>query len=109
MKTIILNDGSTIDATSITLEPHFSASVQNWDAFIDLIDRLTPDNLIQIQAAINDNLVVTFTDCELVGTQTVNNFDGSMEAHFYLTGEPAPQTDPSYETAYKILIGEIQA
>lgn len=109
MNAIILNDGSVIHTTSITLEPHFTVSLQNWDAFIDLIDRLTPGNLTKIQATIDGDLVVTYTDCELVGTQTVNNYDGSMEAHFYLTGVVAPQADPSYETAYKILTGEIQA
>lgn len=109
MHTVILANGSTIDATSVTLEPHFSVSIPNWDAFIELVDRLSPENLETLQAVVNDQIAVTFQNCELVGTQTINNYDGSMEAHFYLRGKVAPQTDPSYETAYKILVGEIQA
>lgn len=106
---IILADGSVITAESVTLEPHFVIQCPDRQAFLAVWDQLTPDNLIQLDVFNGDNRIAGFTDCELIGTQTVNSYDGSLTAHFYLTGVPAVQTDPEYETAYHIMTGEMQA
>lgn len=102
---IILADASVINADSVTLEPHLAIKCPGRDAFLSVWDRLTPQNLDHIEIYKNDAFVAAFTACELIGTQTVNNYDGSMIAHFYLAGEPAPKGDPAYEEAYAIITG----
>lgn len=102
---IILNDASTIEVDSVTLEPHMAVSCPDRAAFLSIWDRLTPQNLDHVEIYKADAFVAAFNACELIGTQTVNNYDGSMIAHFYLAGEPAPKTDPAYEQAYAIITG----
>lgn len=109
MNKIILANGKVIDAETVTLEPHFSTNVEDWDAFIELIDMMTDENLLHVQIIKDDKPVASFNTCELVGTQTVNNYDGSMTVHIYLMGEVDQPVDPQYETAFKLLTGEIQA
>lgn len=109
MISVILNNGHVLNPESITLEPHMVFSLTDWDQFIELVDQLEGENLLHLQVVKDDAPVASFTDCELVGTQTVNNHDGTLTAHFYMIGVPEAQTDPDYETAYKIMAGEVQA
>lgn len=102
---IILADASVVNADSVTLEPHLAIKCPDRAAFLSIWDRLTPQNLDRVEVYKDDAFVAAFTACELIGTQTVNNYDGSMIAHFYMTGEPAPKTDPAYEQAYAIITG----
>lgn len=106
---IILADGSVIECESVTLEPHFAIGCPDRAAFLSVWDRLTPENLDQIEIFNDSAFVAAFNACELVGTQTVNNYDGSMIGHFYLIGEPMAKTDPDYQTAYTIMTGETLA
>lgn len=108
MTQVILANGNILDVETLTLEPHFSMRVADWDAFIELVDLLVPENLAQIQCIKDDQVAAAFTDCELVGTQTINNYTGDMIAHFYLTGMVATANE-EYKTAYQIMAGEIQA
>lgn len=109
MNQIILANGRVIDAKTVTLEPHFSTKVKDWDAFIELIDMMTDENLLHVQIIKDDKPVASFNTCELVGTQTINNYDESMTVHIYLMGEVDQPVDPEYETAYRLMAGEIQA
>lgn len=102
---IILADASVIATDSVSLEPHLTVRCPDRAAFLSIWDRLTPQNLDRIEIYKDDAFVAAFTACELIGTQTVNNYDGSMIAHFYLAGEPAPKSDPAYEEAYAIITG----
>lgn len=102
---IILNDASAITVDSVTLEPHLAVSCPDRAAFLSIWDRLTPQNLDHVEIYKDDAFVAAFNACELIGTQTVNNYDGSMIAHFYLAGEPAPKSAPAFEQAYAIITG----
>lgn len=102
---IILADASVVNADSVTLEPHLAIKCPDRGAFLSIWDRLTPQNLDHIEIYKNDAFVAAFNACELIGTQTIINYDGGMIAHFYLAGEPAPKTDPAYEQAYAIITG----
>lgn len=106
---VILDSGAVIDATSVTLEPHFTVAADNRAAFLSVWDELTDEALKSVSIYSNDKLLARFTDCELAGTQTVHSYDGSMVGHFYLTGLPAAQSDPEFEEAYKVLAGEVVA
>lgn len=107
---VILDTGAVIDATSVTLEPHFTVAAENRAAFLLVWDELTDEALKSVSIySQDDKLLARFTDRELAGTQTVHSYDGSMVGHFYLSGLPAAQTDPEYEEAYKVLAGEVVA
>lgn len=107
---VILNTGAVIDATSVTLEPHFIVAAESRAAFLLVWDELTDEALKSVSIySQDDKLLARFTDCELAGTQTVNSYDGSMTAHFYLTGLPASLTDPAFEEAYNVLTGGVVA
>lgn len=103
---IILADASVITVDSITLEPHLAVSCPDRGAFLSIWDRLTPQNLDHVEVYRDDAFVAAFDACELIGTQTIIKYDGSMIAHFYLSGDPAPKIDPAFEQAYAIITGE---
>lgn len=107
MKKIILATGAVIPVQEVTLEPHFVIEAADRAAFLETWDLLTDRSLQKVDVYQDDVRVAGFTDCELTGTQTVHSYDGSMVAHFYLTGLPTEYVDPEYEAAYKILAGEM--
>lgn len=103
---IILADGSVMEADSVTLEPHLAVNCPDRDAFLSVWDRLTPANIDRIEVYKDDAFVAAFNACELVGTQAVINYDGTMVGHFYFIGEPAASVSPEWKTAYAILAGD---
>lgn len=102
---IILSDGSVVEVESITLEPHFVIQAADRAAFLNVWDKLTPDNLLKIDIYNKDSFVTSYEFCELVGTQIMFNGDGTLTAHFYLTGSIVPGVDPDYKAAYEMLTG----
>ena len=103
MKKVILADGTVLTPESVELGPAIVIQAADRAAFLSIWDQLDPQNIDQVDLYDNDILLARYRACELIGTQTVNNYDGSMLAHFYLEGQPVQTVDATYEEAYRIL------
>lgn len=104
--TLIFADGSTLDVSQMTFEPHFVVEVPNRDALLAVWDKMTSENLSFIEVVQTGSCIAAYTGCELTGVQAIINPDGSMLGHFYMTGLPQTHIDPDYKDAYEIVTGK---
>ena len=80
------------DGTNIPLEEagyninHCVVNCNDRAAFQAIWNKLTPDNLSEVELTDNGNTVQTITGLTLNGTQTVENPDGTLTGHFYFGG-----------------------
>ena len=80
------------DGTNIPLEEagyninHCVVNCNDRAAFQAIWNKLTPDNLSEVELTDNGNTVQTITGLKLNGTQTVENPDGTLTGHFYFGG-----------------------
>lgn len=103
---LILNDGTEIELVEAGLSQHYVVLCSSRTAFQRLWGSMTDENLAEIRITENDETIQTIVNSKLAGTQTVNNPDGTLTGHFYLTGGEYTQQDAEYTEAGKILLGE---
>lgn len=103
---LILNDGTEIELEEAGLSQHYVVTCSSESAFQNLWNKLTEENLTEIQITQGGNTVQTIIGSTLNGTQTINNPDGTITGHFYLSGGEYTQQDAEYSEAGKILLGE---
>ena len=101
---LILRDGSAIDIVEAGYTKHFVVICEDADAFKDLWDQMTDENLEEVQITDNGNTIHTITGMTLNGTQTVVNSDGTITGHFYMDG--GEYVSDEYSEAGRILLGE---
>lgn len=83
---VLLNDGTEIAVTEATIAPSFVVTTANKEAAMEIWDKLTVENLAEIQLKKDDAIVGRYFDVSVEGVQFVVNTDGSTTAHFYLHG-----------------------
>ena len=103
---LVLNDGTEIDLAEAGLSQHYVVTCSSKTAFQRLWSAMTDENLAEIQITENGNTIQTIINSKLAGTQTVNNSDGTITGHFYLSDGEYTQQDAEYSLAGKILLGE---
>ena len=101
---LILKDGTQIDLMDAGYTRHYVVKCADEAGFQEIWNKLTKENLSEIQITENGNTVHTITGSTLQGTQTVTNPDGTITGHFYLDGGEYVRDD--YSEAGKILLGE---
>lgn len=108
MYSIYLKDGTEIQATEFSMEPHIVLTVADIDEFTSIYKSMNEENLENIQVYKDRVRVVGFNYCSIIGSQTVTTADG-LTVHYYLTGEIEESVDPDYKTAYGIMTGDTAA
>lgn len=103
---LILNDATEIELQEAGLSQHYVVLCSSRTAFQRLWGLMTDENLAEIQIKEDDTVIQTIINSKLAGTQTVNNADGTLTSHFYLTGGEYTQQDAEYTEAGRILLGE---
>ena len=103
---LVLKDGTEIERAEAGLSQHYVVTCSSKTAFQRLWSAMTEENLAEIQITENGNTIQTIINSKLAGTQTVNNPDGTITGHFYLSGGEFTQQDAEYSEAGKILLGE---
>lgn len=103
---LILKDGTEVDIVEAGYTQHYVVTCADEAAFKGIWEKMTEDNLSEIQITEDGSTVHTITGSSLSGTQTVNNPDGTVTGHFYLTGGEYVQATDDYSEAGKILLGE---
>lgn len=103
---LVLNDGTEIDLAEAGLSQHYVVTCSSKTAFQRLWSAMTDENLAEIQITENGNPIQTIINSKLAGTQTINNPDGTITGHFYLSGGVYQQQDAEYSLAGRILLGE---
>ncbi|MBR0411526.1 MAG: hypothetical protein IJI25_11110 [Eubacterium sp.] len=94
---MILKDGTTIELIEASYPKHYVMACKNAAAFKKAWNKMTEDNLSEIQIREEGETVVTLLNSHLAGTQTVNQPDGSLIGHFYMEGEIKDDEDNSGE------------
>lgn len=105
---MILTDGTEVGLEEFTLPMHIIAACTSKEEVLALWDRLTPENLTEVKIKEDGETLFTFLNAGVTGQQSVLNPDNTITAHFYLDGERAALADPEYETAARILLGEVE-
>ena len=103
---LILKDGTEIELAEAGLSQHYVVTCSSKTAFQRIWSGMTDENLAEIQITESGNTIQTIINSKLAGTQTVNNPDGTITGHFYLSGGEFTQQDAEYSEAGKILLGE---
>lgn len=106
---MILFDGTALEIEAFGLPMHAVMSFANADELLAVWKKLTPMNLSSVSVLQSDVPVYKFASGKLDGVQSVNNGDGSLTAHFYMSGVQQDVLDDStreYVTAAQILMGE---
>lgn len=103
-----LHDGTEIEVAEFAIPMQATVICADKKALFDLWDKLTPEALAEVTVLRNDAENQVFHGVSVDGVQTVVNPDGTLTAHFYLSGESesAGGGDTAYVTAAKILLGE---
>lgn len=105
---MILTDSTEVDLAEFTLPMHVVVVLPTKEDVLALWDRMEPENLTDVKIKDGEEILFTFLNAGVVGQQSVVNLDGTITAHFYLDGERVAQASAEYETAAKILLGEVQ-
>ena len=103
---LVLKDHTEIELAEAGLSQHYVVTCASEAAFQQIWSGMTDENLAEIQITENGNPIQTIIGSKLAGTQTVNNPDGTITGHFYLSGGVYQQQDAEYSEAGKILLGE---
>lgn len=104
---VVLNDGTEIYAADVSIDPHFTVNAINKEAVMDVWNLLTPNRLVAVKLMKNEITVGTFYYVSVIGVQFVPMGDGTVAAHFYLSGSAVrSDKDDEYVKAAKILLGE---
>ena len=101
---LVLSDGSAIDIVEAGYTKHFVVTCADADAFKEIWDKMTDENLSEVQITEDGNTVHTIAGMTLNGTQTVSNPDGTITGHFYMDG--GEYVADEYSDAGRILLGE---
>ena len=101
---LILADGTSVDIIEAGYTKHFVGIYEDPDAFKDIWDQMTDENLSEVQVIEDGNMIQTITGMHLEGTQTVENTDGTITGHFYMKG--GEYAEDEYSEAGRILLGE---
>lgn len=104
-KYIILADGSTIEALTVSFEPTISVRATK-EQFLDIWDRLNEDNLKTFQINNNGVVVSKYSDGRLTATQTTGHTSEYLTGTFYLTATPTPTIDEEVKDALEYILGE---
>lgn len=103
---LVLNDGTNIELAEAGYNVnHCVVNCNDREEFQSVWNKLTPENLTEVQLTDNGNTVQIITGLNLNGTQTVANSDGTITGHFYFEGGVVKQND-EYSEVGKILLGE---
>lgn len=109
---VLLKDGTEIAVDEATIAPSFVVNTGSKEAVMEIWDKLTTENLSEIQLTKEDTVIGTFYDASVENVQILVNPDGTTTAHFYLIGgaaSSAVESDNEYVQAAKILLGEEEA
>lgn len=105
---LILKDGTGIELEEAGYTRHYVVSCKDAKTFQSIWNKLTEENLSEIQITEDGNTAHTIIGSELEGTQTVTNPDGTITGHFYLSGGEYKQPEDEYSEAGKILLGKTE-
>ena len=100
---LILRDNSTIDLVDLNIIKHFTVLCNDRADFVTIWNKLTPENLSEVQVVDNGETILSVSNLTLIGTQTVENGDGSVTGHFYTDG--GEFVNDIYAEAGRILLG----
>lgn len=102
---LILKDSTAIDLADAGYNNgHYVVNCANDAAFRTLCEKLTEENLSEIQVTEDGEILQAYRNSKLKGTQTINNDDGTVTGHFYLNeGE---RVRDEYADAGRILLGK---
>lgn len=103
---LILKDGTEVELMEAGYTQHYVVACKDGKAFQRIWNKLTEENLSEIQITEDGNTAHTITGSKLEGTQTVTNPDGTITGHFYLSGGEYKQPEDEYSEAGKILLGK---
>lgn len=103
---LVLKDGTEIELKDAGYAKHFVVVCEDNSAFQEIWNKLTKDNLSEVQITEDGNTVQIVTGLTLNGTQTITNPDGTVTGHFYLDGGEYVRLGDEYSEAAKILLGE---
>lgn len=104
--TMILSDGTQISLADASFNKHYVISCQDCEDFKTQRDKLTEQNLAEIQITDSGQTIATVRNAMLTGVQEVINSDGSVTGHFYFSGGETVQPESEYSEAGRILMGE---
>lgn len=103
---MVLSDGSQIDIAEFGLPMHAIVICADDAEMQTVWAQLTPDKLSSMEIQENGETVFTFSSVTLDGLQCIMNGDGSVTAHFYMSGTNTSAINTEYAEAGKILLGE---
>ena len=104
---LILKDGTEIQMADASLSQHYVVMCADKDAFHEIWDMLTEENISELQVMENGVITRTIVGSKLNGTQAVMNPDGiTITGHFYMSGGAYIQQGDEYSEAGRILLGE---
>ncbi len=103
-----LHDGTEIEVMEFAIPMQATVACADRQALFNLWDKLTPEALTEVTVLQNSAENQVFHSVSVDGVQTLVNSDGTLTAHFYLSGESenAGVSNSEYVTAAKILMGE---
>jgi len=103
---MVLADGTQMDIAEFGLPMHAVLICADDAEMKEKWAQLTPDKLASMQIQENGDTIFTFSSVTLDGLQCVMNGDGTVTAHFYMSGTNTTRVDTEYAEAGKILLGE---
>lgn len=104
---MILANGEEAAISSFGLPLHIVADCPTREAAASGWEKLTPENLEDLKITENGEVIAQFANVVLGSAQFVTNDNGSVTAHFYMSGENRSAAENNeYVIAAKILLGE---
>lgn len=104
MLKMILADASEIELVEAGATKHYVLLCADQAAFDAVWAKMTDGNLASIRVEEDGVTVQQIANARLSGTQTLNNEDGTITGHIYLTG--GDFVPDEYSEAGRILLGE---
>lgn len=101
---LVLRDNTEIELADGSIAKHFTVVCATKEDFVTIWSKLTLENLSEVRLMDGDATICILTNLILIGTQTMDNSDGSITGHFYTDGGEF-LTD-EYAEAGRILLGE---
>ena len=101
---LILADSTEVNIIEAGYAKHFVGIYEDSDAFKEIWDQMTDENLSEVAIVENGTIIQTIMGMHLEGTQTVENTDGTITGHFYMKG--GEYAEDEYSEAGRILLGE---
>jgi len=104
---LILKNGTVLTLSQFILPLHLVMKCANFGSLYTIYNEMSEENLSEVVITQNSVEMHRATGAKIQSLQAVHNPDGTLTAHFFLSGTSASNVaDASYVQAAKILLGE---